>query len=213
VLAVRGQVLPSTISNVTLCAEMEDDATVRGESNITASRRRIRRVFLQPERPPAYPEALQAIAEAELIVVGPGSLYTSVLPNLLADGMWEALRASRALKIYVCNVATEPGETDGYSITDHLDALLRHLPGQRNLFHYIVANNHTGLPMPPSGKVLPVGPNGHAGSVAGATVVLADVVDEHNAVRHDSTKLAECLMRLYAERGSSVAQSRSAQSV
>jgi uncharacterized cofD-like protein len=206
VLAVRGQVLPSTISNVTLCAELEDDATVHGESNISASSHRIRRVYLQPERPPAYPDALRAIADADLIVVGPGSLYTSVLPNLLVDGMCEALRASRALKIYVCNVATQPGETDGYGIADHLGALLRHLPNQENLFHFVLANSHTGLPMPPSGRVAPVGPNGHAGSMAGSTIVLSDVVDEHNPVRHDSVKLAETLMRLYSERGASPAQ-------
>jgi len=206
VLAVRGQVLPSTVSNVTLCAEMEDDATVHGESAISATSQRIRRVYLEPEHPPAYPDALKAIAEADLIVVGPGSLYTSVLPNLLAGGMCEALRASRALKIYVCNVATQPGETDGYSISDHLEALMRHLPNGENLFHYIVANNHTGLPMPPSGRVAPVGPNGHAGSLAGSTIVLSDVVDEQNPVRHDSAKLAETLMRLYTEGSSAAAQ-------
>jgi len=201
VLAVRGQVLPSTLANVTLCAETDDDATVHGESNITASGRRIRRVFLQPESPPAYPEALKATEEADLVVVGPGSLYTSVLPNLLAQGMCEALKKSNALKVYVCNVATQPGETDGYGITDHIDALLRHLPGGENPFHYVVANSHLGLPMPPSGRVAPVGPDGHAQGGAESWLVLADVVDERNPVRHDSAKLAEMLMRLYAERG------------
>jgi uncharacterized cofD-like protein len=177
---------------------------VQGESNISASRRRIRRVFLEPDRPPAYPDALRAISEADLIVVGPGSLYTSILPNLLADGMCEALMESRALRVYVCNVATQPGETDGYGIADHIDALCRHLPNQRNPFHLILANNHTGLPMPASGRVLPVGPNGHAGSIAGASIILADVVDENNPVRHDSNKLADMLLRLYAERGLAV---------
>jgi len=207
VLAVRGQVLPSTISHVTLFAELEDDVTVQGESNISASSHRIRRVFLQPERPPAYPDALRAIADADLIVVGPGSLYTSILPNLLADGMCEALMASRALRVYVCNVATQPGETDGYGIADHMEALCRHLPNQRNPFHLILANNLTGLPMPASGRVLPVGPNGHAGAISGAAIVLANVVDENNPVRHDSNKLAEMLLRLYAERGLAVGQS------
>ena len=193
VLAVRGQVVPSTLENVTLCAEVSDEV-VEGESSISQSTQPIQRVFLQPSNPAAYPEAVKAIHEADLVVVGPGSLFTSVLPNLLVGGVVDALMSTDAVKVYVCNVATQPGETDGYGISEHLDALLRHLPNGENPFDYIVVNERLGLPMPASGKVLPVAPlvsNGLAGSL-----VVADVVDESNAVRHDSVKLAQVLVRL-----------------
>lgn len=196
VLAVRGRVLPSTIENVTLIAEMDDDETVHGESNITASGRRIKRVYLQPN-PTAYPEAIKAIRDADLILVGPGSLYTSVLPNLLARGMFEALMDSRALKVYVCNVATQPGETDGYDVCDHVDALIRHFPGGRNPLHFVLANDHPILPLP--GRVGPVKTDGALGADR-PQMILSDVIDENNPVRHDSRKLAEALMRIYEER-------------
>jgi len=199
VLAVRGQVLPSTLANLTLCAEMDDSITVLGESKITESGRTIRRVYLEPDDPPAYPEAVRAIEDADLLIIGPGSLYTSVIPNLLVKGIREAILGASAMKVYVCNVATEPGETDAYSVGDHVAALSRHLDGQ-DPFHYVLANNRLGFPMPPSGKVKPVlAPeqnNGHADP----RVMLADLVDEANAVRHDSAKLAHTLIALY-ERG------------
>jgi uncharacterized cofD-like protein len=200
VLAVRGRVLPSTLADVMLCAEMDDEGTVWGESNITLSGKRIRRVYLEPATPPACPEAVQAIQEADMVIVGPGSLYTSVLPNLMVGGVNEALLRSEALKVFVCNVATEPGETDGYSVTDHIEALLRHLPGGENPFHCVLGNNRLGLPMPPSGRVAPVIPNGHADRGIARVLVMADLVDDTNAVRHDSFKLANALMRLYDER-------------
>jgi uncharacterized cofD-like protein len=173
---------------------------VQGESSITLSGKRIRRVYLQPAKPPACPEAVQAIREADMVVVGPGSLYTSVLPNLMVGGISEALFSSQALKVFVCNVATEPGETDGYSVADHLEALLRHLPRGENPFHCVVGNSRLGLPMPPSGRVAPVLPNGHAARAHARVLVMKDVVDDTNAVRHDSFKLADALMRLYDER-------------
>lgn len=198
VLAVRGRVVPSTLANVTLCAEMEDAPTVLGESKISASGHRITRVYLQPENPPAYPSAVKAIEEADMVVVGPGSLYTSVLPNLLVKGIGDALCATRAMKVYVCNVATQPGETDGYTIRDHLEALLRHLPGARDPFHCVVANNHLGLSMPSSGRVAPVHPDGPFDERE-PLLVLADVVNESAPVRHDADKLASILMNLYEE--------------
>lgn len=201
VLAVRGKVLPSTLANVTLCAEMHDAATVHGESNISSSSNRIRRVYLQPDDPPGYPEAIRAIQEADMVVVGPGSLYTSVLPNLLVEGICDALVATSALKVYVCNVATQPGETDGYSIADHLEALRCHLRDGCNPFDYVLANSRVGLPMPPSGRVAPVEPDARLAGVADLRLVFAEVVDENNAVRHDSTKLADALIRLCEERG------------
>jgi uncharacterized cofD-like protein len=205
VLRVRGRVLPSTTANVMLWAECDDGSLVGGESRISLSGRKIRRVYLDPERPVAHPEAVEAILDADLVVAGPGSLYTSVLPNLIVEGISDALLQTAAMKVYVCNVATEPGETDGYGITEHLDALMKHLPGGNNPFHFILANNHLGLPMPSSGRVAAVGPNGHAGHYGDAWVVLADVVDEHNSVRHHSTKLADALIRLYNEKSGMLA--------
>src|SRR5206468_8556254 len=99
-----------------------------GESLISQSTSAIRRVYLEPEHPPAYPEAVKAILEADLIIVGPSSLYTSVLPNLMVDGIRRALMASDALKVYVYNVATQRGETDGFGVREHVQALLGHLP-------------------------------------------------------------------------------------
>ena len=192
VLAVRGQVLPSTLWNLTLCAELGDEV-VEGESKVSESTQPIQRVFLQPENPPAYPEAVKAIHEADLVVVGPGSLFTSVLPNLLVRGVADALLTTQAVKVYVCNVATQPGETDGFGIADHLAALLRHLPHAENPFDYVVVNDHLGLPMPATGKVLPVAPEAEG---LDGRVVVADVVDESNAVRHDATKLAQVLVHL-----------------
>ncbi|HZT05994.1 MAG TPA: gluconeogenesis factor YvcK family protein [Chloroflexota bacterium] len=200
VLAVRGQVLPSTLADVTLCAEMDDALRVQGESSISACGQRIRRVYLEPGDALAYPASIKAIMEADLVVVGPGSLYTSVLPNLMVHGIGRALSETSATKIYVCNVATQPGETDGYGISDHIDALLRHLGNRRNPFDVVLANSRLGLPMPPSGKVLPVPPEeDRRGEGPGPRLVLAEVVDEHNAVRHDSTRLAQAIMKIYEE--------------
>jgi len=199
VLAVRGQVLPSTLADVTLCAETDDKERVQGESSITAAGHKIRRVYLEPDDPPAYPAAIKALMEADLIVVGPGSLYTSVLPNLVVHGIGRALIESPATKVYVCNVATQPGETDGYSIEDHIEALLSHLGGHRNPFDFVLANSRVGLPMPSSGRVMPVAPVDAMREGPGPRIVLGEVVDEENAVRHDSAKLAQAIMRLYDE--------------
>ena len=130
VLAVRGQIIPSTLANVTLCAKTEDAQTIKGESSIsdTKAKGRIKEVFLQPEDSPAHPEAVRAILDADMIILGPGSLYTSVLPNLLVKGIRRAFAASPAVKAYICNVATQPGETDGFSLAQHVDAGRAH-PG------------------------------------------------------------------------------------
>jgi uncharacterized cofD-like protein len=193
---------------------MEDEVTVQGESSISAAGARICRLFLEPEEPLAYAPAVKAILEADLVVVGPGSLYTSVLPNLLVKGIGKALCDTPAVKVYVCNVATQPGETDGYGIRDHLDALLRHLGTRDNPFDYVLANSRLGLPMPSSGRVTPVPPKVNGSHAAGPRVILAEVVDEGNAVRHDSAKLAQAIMRIYEEADErSRARSRVNQSV
>jgi len=201
VLAVRGRVLPSTLQNVTLCADLREEKEgaeagwrrVEGESSIPRQLGTIERVFLEPEDTPAYPEAVKAILEADLIVAGPGSLYTSVLPNLLVRDVTRAIRASRAMKVYVCNVATQLGETDGYSVEDHIRAIQKHVG--RDLFRIVLANDRfLGPKVGPPGVEwvrLPQTPQ------ADYRVVTADVVDEEFPWRHDSRKLARCLMELY----------------
>jgi uncharacterized cofD-like protein len=156
VLAVRGQIIPSTLANVTLCAKTDDARTIQGESSITETKAkgRIKEVFLQPDNPPAHPETVRAILEADVIVLGPGSLYTSVLPNLLVEGVRRAFVASPALKVYVCNVATQPGETDGFSLSDHVAAIEEHIGG--HYLHRVVVNNNLGGTLPNADRSQPV---------------------------------------------------------
>ena len=125
-LRVRGRVIPSSTELIKLVAELADGSIIEGESNIPTANSPIKRVYSQPANPKPEGAALQAIDEADAIILGPGSLYTSIIPNLLTDKIAEHLRASKANKIYICNVMTQPGETDGYSVADHVDALLRH---------------------------------------------------------------------------------------
>ena len=126
VLALRGQVIPSTLNNVVLVAEHKDGTTTVGEDKIPRSRRPIKRVSLDPAEPQATPDAIKAIEEAQIIVLGPGSLYTSIIPNLLIKEIAQAVANSGAIKVYVCNVMTQPGETDGLSVSDHIKALVGH---------------------------------------------------------------------------------------
>jgi uncharacterized cofD-like protein len=144
VLVIEGSVLPSTLQDVTLVAEVRDPASnslrhVIGESHITLAGGRIERVSLTPERAQAYPDTIRAILAAELIVIGPGSLYTSILPTLLINGITEAIRVSSATCIYVCNIAEQQGETDGFTVADHVLALERHIG--RGVFSVVLANN------------------------------------------------------------------------
>ena len=193
VLAVRGQILPSTLANVVLTAKMENEAVVSGESNIPHGGGHIRQVYLEPSDAQAYPEVVRAILEADLIVLGPGSLYTSVLPNLLVDGVAKAIRASLAAKAYVCNVATQRGETDGYSVADHVAALHRHVgPG---LFSLVLANSNTAATLPEEWHVGIVSADEQP--MAGVQLVMADVVNEEYRLWHDSKKLGASLLKLY----------------
>lgn len=139
VLAVRGRVLPTANQAIVLKAEMQDGTIVEGESKIPLVGGRIKRVFLEPENVEPLPEVLEAIRETDAILVGPGSLYTSILPNLIVPGVAEALLESDAIKIFICNVMTQPGETDGYSVSDHLQAIHDHVG--HHLFDYVIVNN------------------------------------------------------------------------
>lgn len=143
VLAISGRVLPVTNADVQLEAVFENGARVVGESHIFNAKKqqdcRIHHVSLVPEHPKALPDALRAISEADLILLGPGSLYTSVIPNLLVDGVADAIRASHAQKFYICNIMTQDGETEGYTAADHLEALQRH--GREGIVDLCLANN------------------------------------------------------------------------
>lgn len=145
VLAVRGRVLPAVSRAVILKAHMTDGTVVAGESQIPNVGKRIRRVEIEPADVSPLPEVLQAIREADAIVVGPGSLYTSIMPNLLIPGIVDALRASSATKFYVCNVMTQPGETDSYTASQHVKAIYDHAGG--GLFNYVLVNS---APIPPA---------------------------------------------------------------
>jgi uncharacterized cofD-like protein len=126
VLALRGQVIPSTLNNVVLVAEHKDGTTTVGEDRIPRVHRPIKKVSLSPAEPQATPDAIKAIEEAQLIVLGPGSLYTSIIPNLLIKEITQAIVDSNAIKVYVCNVMTQPGETDAFSVSDHIKTLINH---------------------------------------------------------------------------------------
>lgn len=202
VLAVRGEILPSTLENVILGAELQtgDSSTfsrVEGESRLAKLGAPIVRVYLQPETPRAYPGAVRAILEADLVIAGPGSLYTSVLPNLLVPDIANALRASPAARLYVCNIATERGETDGLSAEAHAAALERHIGG-RDFSAVLVNDNFKGR-LPLEAGIEYVRIQGQGG-MPGYTVRRADVVDEHYPWRHDPHKLAREIMNWYGER-------------
>lgn len=139
VFAVRGRVLPAADHPIVLKAEMQDGSTVEGESKIPMAGGVIRRVMIEPADVSPLPEALEALKQADAIVVGPGSLYTSILPNMLVPEIARAVTESEALKIYICNVMTQPGETDDYKASDHLKAIRDHVG--RDLFDYVIVNN------------------------------------------------------------------------
>jgi uncharacterized cofD-like protein len=207
VLAVQGRVLPSTLQDVTLIAHLREEKDgslnrVVGESRIPEADGTIERVFLEPERPPAYPDAVRAILSADLLLAGPGSLYTSVLPNLLVPGIAEAVRASRAVKVYVCNVATQKGETSSYTVFDHVKALELHLgPG---IFPIVLANDNLAVErdLPPGVEmVLPGTEEARAKTQRGGfQLVTADLVDSACPWRHDPISLSRAVLEVYRAR-------------
>jgi uncharacterized cofD-like protein len=198
VLSIHGRVLPATLHDVKLVADVQIPNTVNqvritGESSIPEVPGRVRRVYLEPNNPPAFPPVIQAILAADMVVIGPGSLYTSILPNLLVPDLLAALRSSRALKIYVVNIATQPGETSDYGVGDHIFALDEHIGG--SLFDVIVCNNRYE-------GVLPVGAEWTIIDERSAKypVYGNDLLDIENPWRHDSDKLAKTLMDILYER-------------
>jgi uncharacterized cofD-like protein len=202
VLAIRGQVLPATLSDVHLWAELADGRRIEGESNITEAKGKIVRVGCTPANPPALPRAIQAIQEADYLIMGPGSLYTSIIPNLLVPEITEAIAQSKALRLYVCNIMTQPGETDGYTVSDHIRAIDRSTgqqlfdsvlvqktsPSAQSLIRYAQEDSH------------PVFFDREDVGRLGRRALVANVMDEDaetGYLRHDSERLARTLLRWY----------------
>jgi len=199
VLAVQGRVLPSTLRDVRLSAEVSGEkgtqpVRVSGESTIPQLAGKIQKVWLEPANIQAFPPALQAILNADLILVGPGSLYTSILPNLLVPDIVEAMRASQALKFYICNVATQPGETDGFTCDDHIKAIEKHVGGR--LFDLVICNNQFDGHLPSQSDWVMPGDNFHKQY----PVYCTSLVDKSNTWRHDPSRLAQVVMDLFNER-------------
>jgi uncharacterized cofD-like protein len=191
VLAIKGRVFPVTLSNVIIEAELEDGRQVVGESRVSRVDSRIDRIILFPSNPPAAPEVLKVLKNSDIIIFGPGSLYTSVIVNFLVDGIVEAIRYSKAYKIYVANIMTQPGETSGYTLNDHIKAIEKH--SYKGIIDCVLANN---APIPK--KLI------HRYNKSGAQRVAIDKTDIKNIVknklfsdnlyaRHDSDKLAKAI--------------------
>jgi uncharacterized cofD-like protein len=202
VLAIRGTVLPATLSDVSLWAEMEDGRLIEGESNIPLAGGRIRHIGCLPENPPALPAAIAAIKEADYIIIGPGSLYTSIIPNLLVPEIASAIAKAKVPRIYVCNIMTQPGETEDYSVADHIKAIDNVCHGK--LFDAVLV--HRKIPSPELLKryaeenSYPVYVDREIIHQLGRRVVIANIMDEQNSInsiRHDSNQLARVLLRWY----------------
>ncbi len=202
VLALRGQVMPSTLDKVVLVAKHKDGTTTVGENKIPKTRRSIEKVYLKPDKPQATPDAIKAIKEAQVIVLGPGSLYTSIIPNLLIGEINEAIVQSDAVKIYVCNAMTQPGETDDYSASEHIKSLISH--SHPKIIDYCIVNTAV-MPKDILNRY----------SEQGSYLVLDDrkkienmgyrvigddfVIIEDSLIRHDHLKLAKIILGLIEE--------------
>ncbi|MBG0741983.1 MAG: YvcK family protein [Cylindrospermopsis raciborskii KL1] len=202
VLAVRGQVLPATLSDVRLWAEMADGRRIEGESSIPKAGGKIVKIGCLPANPPAIPAAIKAIRSADYIIIGPGSLYTSLIPNLLVPEITQAIACANVPRIYICNIMTQPGETEGYSVSEHIRAI-DHACGDRKLFDAVLVHKRS-----PSAQALiryaqqnshPVFLDTEAVSQLGRRIVPANVLyeDETGFVRHDPQKLARVLLKWY----------------
>jgi uncharacterized cofD-like protein len=205
VLAIRGRIFPSTAQNVTLEAELEGGKIVAGETKISRSRRRIERVRLVPRRVRPLPQVLAAIRRADLILVGPGSLYTSLIPNFLVAEVVEVIAHSRATRVYIANLMTQPGETQGYSVADHVRAIDAH--AERKLFDAVVVSR-----APVSPRIIrrykaqgaePVRPSLNELRDMGLTAITGDLLHQHGVVRHDPERLASLLIKEFVDSRSS----------
>lgn len=198
VLAVRGRVVPATGTAINLHARLADGAEISGQSRI-ARTSRVERVWVTPADVRATADAVRAIEEAELIVIGPGSLFTSLLPALLVPGIREAIAASGALVIFVSNVATQAGETEGFDLADHVDALATH--GAARLPHIVLANNRLDARAPVGWAAAPVGLRWPPAGSSPPRLILEDVVDPANAHHHDPGRLAAAIVDAWEREG------------
>ena len=191
ILSVTGQVVPATIENVNLSVKLADGRFIKGESNVKESSSEIEELFIDPPDAEASPAAIKAIGEADLIVIGPGSLYTSILPNLMVPGIVDAISESKGIKYYICNVATEIGETQHFNVVKHIDVLERYLGS--GILDMIIANDNID---DIGGQFLgeAVDPNTDSTKHLIAT---SDLLDKEHKVRHDSGKLAKFIMENY----------------
>lgn len=198
VLAIRGRVYPATLSDMVLCAEHEDGEISRGESTIPTHLVPVKRVFIEPENAVPLEENLEAIKEADAIIMGPGSLFTSVIPNLLIKDIAEAIRDSKAIKIYVCNVMTQPGETSNYTAADHVEQIFAH--SGFKVFDYIVVNDEA-IPEDLAQKyaadgAYPVIIDYDRLKKLGVHVIKGSLISNQNLVRHNPQRLSELIIKL-----------------
>lgn len=199
VLNLRGRVLPATLESTTIIAtilrpDRGTTYTVEGESRIPTVGGRVQKVSLRPAAPAAFPDSVKAIVQAQLIVIGPGSLYTSILPPLLVPEILDALRASSAYKVYVCNVAQQPGESDGYNVADHILALERHIG--RGVFQAVLANSHYPTENAGPNTIYVMPPPAHHEVLQRYEVSLYDLTDNSSPWRHDAVKLSQAIKDL-----------------
>lgn len=198
VLAIRGQVLPVSLENIQLCAKLKDGRTIKGESNIPKAQGRVDSVYIVPEKCLPYGPAIEAIKKADAIVIGPGSLYTSIIPNLLVPGIKEALLNTKSVKIYICNIMTQNGETDDYTVSEHLQAIFKHT-GSR-VVDYVIANNK----MPTDDvlvrygkeKAYPVKIDKDKIADLGVTLVQGKLFADGPYIRHSPQQLARMIMKI-----------------
>jgi uncharacterized cofD-like protein len=203
ILLTRGHIHPATTSNIELEALMEDGTRVRGETKITASKGRIQELFLVPPDVEPMPQTLEAIAHADMITIGPGSLFTSLIPNLLVRGISQAIVASPATKVYICNLMTQANESLDLSAADHIRALNRHSQDQGRLFDYALINR---APVSEEMKAKYATEGGRqivadleAIEAMGVIPVLGDYLEEEGVARHNTARVARDLMQLAAE--------------
>jgi uncharacterized cofD-like protein len=200
VLAIRGRVLPSTLSDVSLWANLSDGRHIEGESNITKANGNIDEIGCIPPEPPALPQAVEAIEGADYIIIGPGSLYTSIIPNLLVPELVSAIAACKVPRIYICNIMTEPGETQGYTVGEHIQAIDRACG--RYLFDAVLVQkkmpSETAIDRYLKEGSTPVMLDRKTVIDAGRRIVIANVMSElDGTVRHDPKRLAKVLVKWY----------------
>jgi conserved hypothetical protein, cofD-related len=197
VLAIRGKVLPVTLSNVSMEAELLSGKKIKGESRISKTKEKIKRISLVPFFPPAAPDVLEALRKADVIVFGPGSLYTSIIVNFLVGAITDTIKTSRAYKIYVCNIMTQPGETKGYSLSDHIKAIEEH--AYKGIIDCVLANKGA-VPEKIAKRYKMHSSYQVENDKIGIRTVKCGLFSDEFYARHDSTKLAKALIKIVRER-------------